>query len=346
MKAARLHGYDDTALHLDEVPEPSIEGPRDVIVRIGGAGLCRTDLHITQGIFRGLIDPELPNTLGHENAGWVQEVGSAVTSVRPGDPVVAHPFMTCGVCGGCRTGEDMYCEVGRFPGAHIAGGFAEYVKTSEPALVQLPEGLDPKDVAPHADAGITAYRAARKAAQILPPGTGCVVIGIGGVGHIVVQCLKLLSATEVIAVDTSPEALQLAEQVGADHVIDGGEGAVESVRDLTDGHGVKAVVDVVGEHGTTQQAPAMLAQGGTYFVVGYGDEVRIPAIQMVLAELSVVGSLIGNHTELVELMALAAQGKVKLRTQFYDLDDVNRAIDDLNAGRIQGRAVLVPSGHG
>ena len=343
MRAARLHSYDDDHLEIDDVAEPKISGQSDVIVRIGGAGLCRTDLHIIEGILRETFpDLRLPYTLGHENAGWVEEVGSAVTSVKPGDAVIVHPKRSCGVCLPCRRGEDMYCETGPFPGLDSEGGFAEYLLTSERALVKLDPNLEPKDVAALADAGLTAYRAARKAAADLPPGSRCVVIGAGGLGHIGIQCLRALGAAEIIAADISEEARKLAEQSGADHVIEAGEGVVERVMDLTDGKGAEGVLDFVGERGVPAQVPDMLGQGGTYFVVGYGERVNIPNWDFVIREINVVGTLVGNYSDLAELMALAARGLVKLYTQVYPLDDVNQAIDDLNSGHLAGRGILVP----
>jgi NAD+-dependent secondary alcohol dehydrogenase Adh1 len=343
VKAARLHSWDEDHLHIDEVEEPRIQGPLDVIVRIGGAGLCRTDLHIIEGILRETFpNRSLPYTLGHENAGWVEEVGQSVTAVSPGDPVIVHPKISCGVCLGCRRGEDMYCENDAFPGLDSDGGFAEYLRTGERALVKLDKSLQPKDVAAFADAGITAYRAAKKAARILPAGTRCVVVGCGGLGHIGIQCLRAMSPAEIIAADVSEEACKLAEQTGADQVIEAGEGLVDRVMSLTGGRGAEAVLDFVGEHGVPEQVPAMLSQGGTYFVVGYGERVDIPNWDFVIREINVVGNLVGNYTELAELMALAARDKVKLHTQTYGLEDINRAIDDLNGGRLAGRGILVP----
>jgi NAD+-dependent secondary alcohol dehydrogenase Adh1 len=344
VKAARLHSYEEDHLHLDEVPEPDLGGHHDVVVRIGGAGLCRTDLHIIEGIWKDILDPELPYTLGHENAGWVEEVGPAVTSVAPGDPVIVHPLITCGVCVGCRRGEDMYCENGQFPGLNTDGGFARFLRTSERSLIKLDERLEPKEVAAFADAGITAYRAAKKAAARLAPGSSCVIVGVGGLGHVGVQALRALCATRIVAVDTSDESLQLAGEIGADELVKSDENVVEKVKDLTGGSGVDAVIDFVGEHGTTDQGPAMLAQGGRYYVVGYGGRVEIPAIDIIFSEIEVVGNLVGNYVELTELMALAAQGKVELHSRTYGLDEINDAIDDFMAGRIHGRGVIVPDG--
>ena len=341
MKAARLHAY-DSPLALDDVPQPDLLGPGEVVVRIGGAGLCRTDLHIIEGIWREKVGVTLPYTLGHENAGWVEAVGEGVTTVREGDAVIVHPLVTCGVCPACRRGEDMYCANGSFPGITVDGGFAEYLRTNERALVKLAEGIEPKDVAPYADAGLTAYRAARKAAGILRPGQRVAVVGVGGLGHIALQVLHELCAAEVVAVDRSELALGLARELGAEHVVTGGEHAVEAVRELSGGEGVEAVVDFVGEGDSVDQGIAMLRRGGTYFAVGYGGRVHVPTIDVIFSEISVVGNLVGNYTELAELMALAAQGRVHLRTQAYRLDDINTAVDDLHHGRIQGRGVIVP----
>jgi NAD+-dependent secondary alcohol dehydrogenase Adh1 len=337
-----LHSYGDEELHIDDVPEPKIEAPNDVIVRIGGAGLCRTDLHIIEQILRDTFpDLELPYTLGHENAGWVEEVGPSVRSVQAGDPVIVHPLITCGVCPGCRRGEDMYCENSSFPGLNTEGGFAEYLRTNERALVTIDPSLEPKDVAAFADAGLTAYRASKKAARQLAAGTRCVVMGVGGLGHIAIQCLKAMSPVEIIAADVNEGARKLAEETGADHVIEAGEDVIDRVLSLTDGRGVEAVLDFVGEHGVPAQVPDMLRQGGTYYVVGYGERVNIPNWEFVIREINVIGNLVGNYMELAELMALAARGKVKLYTQVYKLNDVNQAIQDLYGGRLNGRGILV-----
>jgi NAD+-dependent secondary alcohol dehydrogenase Adh1 len=343
VKAARLHEYGDERLHVDEVPDPGIRGPHDVIVRIGGAGVCRTDLHVMDGIWRGIQHPRLPYTLGHENAGWVEEVGPSVTTLAPGDAVIVHPLITDGVCPACRRGEDMHCEHAEFPGLNVDGGFAQYLRTVERSTLKLEEGLEPKDVAAYADAGLTAYRAVKKATALLAPGARCAVIGIGGLGHIGVQCLRATSGAEIIAVDVSDEALKMAARMGADHVVKAGADAAAQVRELTHGRGVEVVLDFVGELGTTVEGPAMLAVGGTYFVIGYGGRVELAAIEIISREISVVGSLVGSFTELAELMALAAQGRVKLETREYGLDEVNAALADLRDGRLHGRGVLVPA---
>src|SRR5438876_6373510 len=128
MKAVRLHQYHQDPA-VEEVAEPKVTGPFDVIVRIGGAGLCRTDLHIIEGQWADRSGVELPYTLGHENAGWVQEVGPAVTNVASGDTVILHPLVTCGLCRACRAGDDVHCEPSSFPGIDADGGMADLLQT-------------------------------------------------------------------------------------------------------------------------------------------------------------------------------------------------------------------------
>ena len=347
MKAALLHQYDEhlnVELKVENVPEPTIKASDEVIVRVGAAGLCRTDLHIIEGVWQEVMDPDgtlLPYIMGHENAGWVEDVGSSVKSVKRGDAVICHPLRTCGVCPGCRAGEDMYCGSGIFPGLATDGGFAEYLLTSERALIQLKEGVLPVEVAPMADAGITAYRVAKRAASLLTPGTYCAVFGVGGLGHIALQCLQHLCATRTIAIDQNSAARKLAKELKADYVLDSGPDLVEEVKELTGG-GAHVVIDFVGELGVEQTCWQMLRAGGTHFIVGYGGTIEVPTLHMIRNEITIAGSLVGNYTELVELMELNAQGRVKLHAQEYSLDNINAAIDDFKNRRVEGRGVLVP----
>jgi NAD+-dependent secondary alcohol dehydrogenase Adh1 len=341
VRAVRLHSYGQRPV-LEEVAEPEITGPLDVIVGIGGAGLCRTDLHIIEGQWKEKSGVELPYILGHENAGWVREVGSAVTNVQPGDAVIVHPLITCGLCRACRAGDDMHCEHNLFPGISANGGFAELLRTNARAVVKLPDGVEPKDVAAHADAGLTAYHAVKKAAQILYPGTTAVVIGAGGLGHIGIQALNVLTAARVIVVDRSEGSLELARECGADEAVlaDGGE--VDAVLERTEGRGAEAVIDFVGEGGALEDSIAMLREGGTHYVIGYGGVLSVPAIDVISAEINFVGNLVGTYNDLAELMTLAAEGRVTLHTSSYPLDAVNDAMDDLDAGRLHGRGILIP----
>ena len=341
MKAVRLHEFHQPPV-VDDIPEPAILGPLDVIVKIGGAGVCRTDLHIMEGQWDAAMHTPLPYVLGHENAGWVHEVGSAVSNVAVGDTVILHPTPTCGLCRACRAGDDMHCVNSEFPGLSRDGGMAEYLLTSARACIKLDPQTQPKDVAALADAGITAYHAVRKAIPLLYPGTTCVVIGAGGLGHIGIQCLAALTATTVIVVDQNPDALKLAEQLGANHTVVADGGQVSAVQDLTRGAGANVVLDFVAERGAENDGWNMTGSTGSYFVIGYGGELHIPTLDIITTERNIIGNIVGTYNDLAELMVLAEAGKVTLHTRTYPLDAAPDAIADLDAGRVRGRAILVP----
>ncbi|GAA5121429.1 NAD(P)-dependent alcohol dehydrogenase [Pseudonocardia adelaidensis] len=341
MKAVQVVGYHHD-LEMTDVPDPTVEGPFDVIVKIGGAGVCRTDLHILEGQWEEKSGVTLPYTIGHENAGWVHAVGGAVTNVREGDKVIVHPLITCGLCRACRSGDDVHCTQSQFPGIDTDGGYAEYLRTSARSVVRLDDGLEPADVAALADAGLTAYHAATKAARRLGPRDTCVVIGAGGLGHIGIQVLKASTPARIVVVDRNPAAVKLAESIGADEGVVADGGHVDHVLELTRGAGAEVVVDFVGEGGSTSEGLRMTKRAGDYHVVGYGENVDVPTIDLISAEKNVVGNLVGSYDDLCDLMELAARGLVTLHTARYALDDFQQAIDDLDAGRVRGRAILVP----
>jgi NAD+-dependent secondary alcohol dehydrogenase Adh1 len=339
MRAALLASY-RSPLELTERPDPEPERAVDVVVRVGGAGVCATDLHSIDGWMEEAgVRP--PRVLGHENAGWVEAVGDGVSTVRVGDPVVVYPAYSCGLCLPCRRGDDMRCVNGQFTGLSEDGGFAEYLLTTERSLVKLAPGIDPAEVAPHADAGITAYHAVRKVCHLARPGSVSVVIGIGGLGHIGLQLLRELGSSTVVAVDADERCRTLAAELGADHVAGAGQ-VVEAARDLTGGRGADLVIDFVGSSSTHSDSLAALARGGTYSVVGYGGTVSAPSISLVANEQSVVANLVGTWPDLYELLELHSAGKVVLRTERHRLEEVNDVLEMLRRGEVFGRAVLVP----
>jgi NAD+-dependent secondary alcohol dehydrogenase Adh1 len=341
MRAVQVVGY-NTKLQLTEIPEPQVSGPLDVIVRIGGAGVCRTDLHIIEGQWAEKSGVELPYTIGHENAGWVHAVGDAVTNVQIGDKVILHPLITCGLCRACRSGDDVHCESSGFPGIDTDGGYAEYLRTTARSVVRIDDALEPADVAALADAGLTAYHAAAKAARALRPGNVCVIIGAGGLGHIGIQVMKAISAATLVVVDSNPAAVRLAVEIGADQGIVADGTQIAQVLELTGGVGAEAVVDFVGEGGATADGVAMLRRAGNYYVVGYGENIDVPTIDVISTEINFIGNLVGSYNDLQDLMVLAAQGKVALHTTKYALDEFQQAIDDLDRGLVRGRAILIP----
>jgi NAD+-dependent secondary alcohol dehydrogenase Adh1 len=272
----------------------------------------------------------------------VHAVGSAVSNVKEGDKVILHPLVTCGLCRACRSGDDVHCENNRFPGIDSNGGYAEYLLTTARSVVKIDDNLEPADVAALADAGLTAYHAVAKAARRLTPRDSCVVIGAGGLGHIGIQVLKALSPANIIVVDRNPDAVKLALTIGADHAVVADGTQIDQVRELTNGFGAEVLIDFVGEGGSTAEGVQMLRRAGDYLVVGYGENINVPTIDIVSTEINFIGNLVGSYNDLQDLMALAARGAVTLHTQKYKLDDFQSAISDLDAGRVRGRAILVP----
>jgi NAD+-dependent secondary alcohol dehydrogenase Adh1 len=341
MRAVRVHEYHQDPT-VEDIGEPKLTGPLDVIVKIGGAGVCRTDLHILEGQWAEVEHPELPYVIGHENAGWVHEIGEGVTNVAVGDTVILHPQPSCGLCLACRAGKDMQCENAFFPGlSNNDGGMAEYLRTTARACVKLDPSTNPADVAALADAGITAYHAVRKALPLLLPGTTAVVQGAGGLGHIGIQCLAALTGARIVVVDKNPDALKLAGEIGGDETVLADGNHVAAVQDLTGG-GAQVVFDFVAEQGAEMDGWNMTAPDGSYYVIGYGGELRIPTLDIIATERSIVGNIVGTYTDLAQLMVLAQTGKVTLHTQQYPLDRAVDALHDLDAGKVRGRAILVP----
>jgi NAD+-dependent secondary alcohol dehydrogenase Adh1 len=347
MKAAQLYQFDELLngsewLVYENVSEPVIEKPTDVIVRIGGAGVCGTDLELIKGTWCNHMRIELPMILGHENAGWVEEIGTAVESVKVGDPVIVHPMGGADPAvsdpGSDRLPDDRIL----YPGFNCPGGFAEYMLSEERMLVRLPSHLSPMDIAPLADAGLTAYSAVRKASERLAPGHYTLVLGAGGLGHVGIQVLRTLSASEIIVVDKSEPALDLARKVGAHYTFIANEQFPAKILALTGGRGVDVVIDFVGKDSTIEHGFSITRRGGCYYLVGYGGNLSISTLEMVRSQKTIVGILGGTLSELRELITMVDRGLVSLTTREYALSEANKALRDLNEGRNYGRSVLIP----
>jgi D-arabinose 1-dehydrogenase-like Zn-dependent alcohol dehydrogenase len=343
LKAAQVFEY-RKPVRVVEVEEPKISSPWDVIIRIGGAGVCRTDLHIQEGQMKEIFHPSLPYTLGHENSGWIETVGSEVQGFSRGDPVILHPQITCGFCRACRRGDDMYCENSRFPGVDgTAGGYAEFLKTSARCVIKLAPGTNPVPLAPFADAGITAYHAVKRIERLTTPESTIVVVGVGGLGHIAIQLLKTITPARLIALDITEERLALARKIGADEVILAGrDGGVKDLLEKTSGTGCDIVLDFVGERDTPANAIKMLKRGGTYSIIGYGGTVSNTTLDMIAREITIMGNFVGTFNDLAELMELNRQGKVSVTHKTFGLSEAADVMEKLNRGEIQGRAVLDP----
>ena len=335
---------------LEEVPVPE-PGPDEVLVQVGGAGACHSDLHLMHEFEAGALPWGPPFTLGHENAGWVHTVGSGVRGLEPGQPVAVVGAWGCGTCRRCLDGLETYCErpdlapvPGGGGGLGLDGGMAEYLLVpSARHLVPLPEGLDPAEAAPLTDAGLTPYHAVRRSWGKLGPTATALVIGIGGLGHLCVQALRATTAARVVAVDPRGSARDLALECGADLALAPGDDLVAEVRESTGGLGVDVVLDMVGSDETLAAGAACLRQLGDLTIVGLGGGTLPVSFFGLPFEASVQSTYWGNRRELVDVLDLGARGLLRSHTTLYTLDDAAQAYRDLAHGTVSGRAVVVPT---
>ncbi|MEV6347734.1 NAD(P)-dependent alcohol dehydrogenase [Actinoplanes sp. NPDC051851] len=348
MRALRLMSWKSEPV-LTEV-EPPVPGPGQVVVKIGGAGACHSDLHLMHDFEEGALGWGPPFTLGHENAGWVHAVGDGVTGLSIGAPVAVYGPWGCGDCPRCRQGVEPYCEnPGAAPapggggGLGVDGGMAEFMLVHHVRhLVPLPAGLDPVKAAPLTDAGLTPYHAIRRSWPKLAPGSTAVVIGVGGLGHVGVQILKATTAARIIAVDNRKEALELAEKYGADLMVPAGSGAADEIRKATDGHGADVVLDFVGADPTMALAASVVRQVGDVTVVGIGGGTLAVSFFSIPYEASLQTTYWGSRSELAEVLDLGARGLVTPEMETFTLDEALGAYQRMQKGTLRGRAVIVP----
>ena len=346
MRALQISTWHQEA-ELVEVDEPT-PAAGQVVVRVGAAGACHSDLHMMHG--KGDSVPfSLPFTLGHENAGWVHSVGDGVRSVEQGQPVAVYGAWGCGHCARCLVGMENYCEglgtprVGAGCGLGMDGGMADYMLVPDSRyLLPLPDGLSPAEAAPLTDAGLTPYHAVRRSAQKLVPGSTAVVIGVGGLGHLAIQILKATCATRVIAVDTRSDALDLALSVGADTVIEGGDTAARNVMAATGNRGADFVLDCVGTEATLATAAACTRSLGDLTLIGVAGGALSFSFLCPAYEVSAQSVYWGSRSELAEVLELASQGLIRAETTIYPLEQALDAYRSLAAGEIVGRAVILP----
>jgi propanol-preferring alcohol dehydrogenase len=337
MRAVRFHGA-GRPVTVEDVERPA-PGPGQVLIDVAAAGVCGTELHFLDGL---LPPARTPITLGHEVAGVVAEVGEAVSDVAVGDRVAVHYFHACHECARCRAGDDHLCDA---PLGFLAfvtdGGFAESVVVPASAAVPVPDGVDLPTAATLCCSGTTALHAVDVSG--VRAGQSAVVYGTGGVGLALVQVLRE-AGVRTIAVARNPQRLALARELGADTTVDAAaEDVADAVRAATGGAGADVVFELVGTKETGAAALASLGKRGTLVYVGYSfDSVEISPLSLVVPEQRIVTSVGNRRAELVMALDLAAQGKLRTELTEHSLDDAPRVLDDLRAGRVVGRAVLVP----
>lgn len=341
MRAALLRGG-ESRFELGEIqaPEP---GPGGVRVRIGGAGACHSDLHILHDPARRPAPGDAPWILGHENAGWVDALGPGASGFEIGQPVAVFGGWGCGRCPVCLAGEEQLCDPGRWAGIGVPGGYTEQLLVPATRHLVPIDGLDPAEFAPLTDAALTPYRAVRKAMPRLRPGSTAVAIGVGGLGQFGVQILKTLTPARVVAVEQAEAKRKLADELGADLVLDPADGdPAAEIRRFAGPEGPAAVLDFVGVDATVALTLGTVGRKGLAVIVGLGRGSAPFSFATNGIEATVTTSNWGSRTELAEVVALARAGTISTRVERHDLAEINDVFDRLEAGQIEGRAVLVP----
>ena len=333
---------------LIDVDRP-VPGPGEVLLKIAGAGACHSDVAIyrefTEGA-PGAIPPRF--TLGHENSGWIEELGPGVEGFTVGDAFLVYGPIGCGHCRMCARGQDTYCENAQsmpYLGVGLGrdGGMADYLVVPARNLVPLGDA-DPVAAAPLSDAALTPYHAIKAALpQLAGGGRAALVIGLGGLGQIAVQILTAVTGARVIATDVKPEAMQRAEENGA-VTVPGGDGQVEAIRALTGGRGVDAAFDFVGVTLTMKVAQASLAQGGRLTVVGIGGGVVEWSFFGMPYESTITNTYWGTIEDLYEVVAMYRVDQIRPEVERFGMDQALEAYRRLEAGELSGRAVVVPHG--
>jgi alcohol dehydrogenase, propanol-preferring len=349
MRALRLMQWQSDPVVVDDAPMP-VAGPGQVVLKVAAAGACHSDLHIMYDYPAGMFPWGPPMTLGHENTGILSEIGAGVTGWQVGDRVAVHGPWGCGQCGSCVEGADNYCAnpfhapnsaIGG--GIGLDGGMAEYMLVPDARfLVRVPDALDLVDASPLTDAGLTPYHAVKLSLPKLVPGTNVVTIGVGGLGHMGIQVLAALSGATITALDTRPEALQLATDCGAHHtILSTGEDVATQVKD-TIGGPADVVIDFVGVDQTIALGVALSRIRGDLTIVGAAGGTYGVGIYTAPYELNVRSTMWGTRAELAEVMALAAIGRIHPIYERFTLADSLAAYQKLHHNDVRGRAVVVP----
>jgi alcohol dehydrogenase, propanol-preferring len=344
MRALQLKSFQSEP-ELVDLPEPE-PGPREVVIKVGGAGACHSDLHVMREFAEGMAPWGPPFVLGHEAAGWVHRTGSRVRGLEQGEPVAVYGLLGCGHCKPCAAGAENLCVHGMEGppgiGFGVDGAMAEYLLITDPRRLVPIGDLDPADVAPLTDAGLTPYRVIKRVQPKLTPGSHAVVIGAGGLGHLAIQILGALTPATIIAVDARGSALDLARQVGAAATVRAGVDAAAEIIDATGGARVDVVLDFVGSAPTIALGAAVAKVGMELVVVGAAAGQFAWNFYALPYEVSLTTSFWGTLPELHEVIALARGGLIKAHVQRFGLDQAMHAYELMEQGQLSGRAVVVP----
>ena len=337
MKAAVLHEF-KKPLVFEEVPRPQLE-PGDVLIKVEACGVCHSDLHVADGDWSQLAPiVKRPLILGHEIAGRVIEKGGDVRDLQVGDRAgVPWVHWTCGECEFCQEGNENLCAKQKITGVTMDGGYAELVKAPASHTLKIPDGLSSVEAAPLFCAGVTVFRALKRAR--VTPGQRLAIFGVGGLGHLAVQIGRELGA-DVAAIDISDEKLALAKSLGASTVLNAASTNV--VKELRGKGGVHVALVASAAKAAYDTAFSCLRPTGTLLVVGLpAENICFPPILMAAAEVRIQASAVGTRQDLRDVLALAAAGKIRCRVGTRPLSEANQALDQLRSGQVSGRIVLV-----
>jgi len=338
-------------LKVTDRPTPKPAGS-EVLVRTLAAGVCHSDIHIWEGEYdlgggkklnvrdRGMTPPF---TMGHEIVGEVVALGPEAEGAKIGDKRLVFPWLGCGSCAVCRRGEEQLCLKAQFLGVFRPGGYADHIIAPHARYLLDIGTLDPVEAAPYACSGLTAYGALKRVGPLLEE-EPVVVIGAGGLGLMCINILKAMGGRGAIVVDTDATKREAALKAGALAAIDGkAADAVKQVQAAAGG-GIWAAIDFVGASGTVRLAVDSLTKGGKAIVVGlFGGDITLPTPFIPMRAMTLQGSYVGSLAEATELLALVKRARIPaIPITRRPLDGADAALQDLRAGRLVGRAVLVP----
>ncbi len=334
MKAAVVTEF-GAPLVIKDLPLP-VPGPDEVLVRLESSGLCHTDIHAAHGDWP--VKPSPPFVPGHEGIGMVEQLGTGVTTRAVGNRVaIAWLGYACGDCRYCNDGRETLCERQRNSGYSVNGAFAEYAVLPAAFATPVPDGISSLDAAPLTCAGVTTYKAI-KVAQVKPAET-VAVFGFGGLGHLALQYASIAGAF-TIAVDVKPKKLELARELGADHVVNATEcDPAEAIQRLG---GADVAIALAASPESFEQAFRSLRRGGRLVCVALPAHgvMEIPIFDTVLKGISIIGSIVGTRNDLADVFKLHAAGRTQVVAVEHKLDEVNSAIGDVLAGDVPARIVF------
>lgn len=333
-----------------QTPEPQ---GTEVLLKTRAAGVCHSDLHIWEGGYdlghgkrlsleeRGI---KLPLTMGHETVGTPVAMGPDATGISTDKNYLVFPWIGCGKCEVCQSGQENYCATPRSLGIYTHGGYADHILVPHPRYLLDIGDLDPATVAPHACSGLTTYSAINKIDPAIYTKQPIVILGAGGLGLMAIEILRAKGGHGAIVVDIDPAKLEAAKQAGAVAVVNGNDAdAAKQIIAANGGKQVSAVIDLVGSPISTQLGFDVLIKGGTLVIVGlFGGAAPWSLAFIPMRAMRILGSYTGSLGELKELLELVKADKIKpIPVTTHPLKDAADVLHSLHEGKVIGRAVLV-----